>query len=161
MPTTKFQEIVFGLMMSVTMVYGMQVYNACLRHGGISVSSFFIPIDEMVLLTLIVFVIQTWVGVPLAKKLAFSFMNPKVTSRFLFTLTLSIFTVISMCPIMSMVATLMFKGIDSHVLTKWLGAFSLNLPMAFVWQIFIAGPLVRYLFKVVFVEKSELQKDSE
>ncbi len=153
MPTTKFQEIVFSFMMSVTMVYGMEVYNACLRYGGFTVSLFFIPLHEMVLLTLIVFVIQSWVGVPLAKKLTFSFINPKLTNRFLFTLIMSIFTVISMCPIMSMVATLMFKGVDSHLLTKWFNAFSLNFPMAFIWQIFIAGPLVRYLFKVIFIER--------
>jgi len=161
MPTNKLQELIFGLMMSITMVYGMEVYNSGIRHGVLSVSSFFIPIHEMILLTLIVYFIQSWVGIPLAKKMTLSLMNTKLTSHFKFSLLLSIFMVISMCPIMSMVATLMFKGIDSHLLFKWLIAFSFNLPMAFVWQIFIAGPLVRYLFKAIFTENSRFQKESE
>ena len=31
MPKTKLQEILFGLMMSVSMAYGMEVYNIALK----------------------------------------------------------------------------------------------------------------------------------
>jgi hypothetical protein len=98
---------------------------------------------------------------PTREKNDVEFNEYKINQHFKFSLLLSIFMVISMCPIMSMVATLMFKGIDSHLLFKWLIAFSFNLPMAFVWQIFIAGPLVRYLFKAIFTENSRFQKESE
>lgn len=36
MPKTKLQEILFGLMMSVSMAYGMEVYNIALKEGGLS-----------------------------------------------------------------------------------------------------------------------------
>ena len=36
MPKTKVQGILFGLIMSVSMAYGMEVYNIALREGGLS-----------------------------------------------------------------------------------------------------------------------------
>lgn len=33
MPKTKGQGLVFGILMSVTMAYGMEVYNAALKSG--------------------------------------------------------------------------------------------------------------------------------
>lgn len=36
MPKTKFQGIIFGLIMSITMAYGMEVYNVALKEGGLS-----------------------------------------------------------------------------------------------------------------------------
>ena len=36
MPKTKLQGVVFGFLMSVTMAYGMEVYNVALKEGGLS-----------------------------------------------------------------------------------------------------------------------------
>ena len=36
MPKTKLQGVIFGLIMSVTMAYGMEVYNVALKSGGLS-----------------------------------------------------------------------------------------------------------------------------
>ena len=36
MPKTKFQGIIFGILMSITMAYGMEVYNVALKEGGFS-----------------------------------------------------------------------------------------------------------------------------
>ena len=36
MPKTTVQGILFGLIMSVSMAYGMEVYNIALREGGLS-----------------------------------------------------------------------------------------------------------------------------
>lgn len=33
MPKTKFQGIIFGILMSITMAYGMEVYNVALKEG--------------------------------------------------------------------------------------------------------------------------------
>lgn len=33
MPKTKFQGIIFGLIMSYTMAYGMEVYNVAIKMG--------------------------------------------------------------------------------------------------------------------------------
>ena len=52
-----------------------------------------------------------------------------------------------MCPLMSFFATLLFK--DSHnanFIAIWVQTTALNYPMAFLWQLCAAGPLVRFLF---------------
>ena len=36
MPKTKFQEIIFGIMMVILMVFAMITYNISLQNGGIS-----------------------------------------------------------------------------------------------------------------------------
>lgn len=45
MPENTTQKTIFGIMVALCMVYGMEVYNACLRNGGLNTSSFFIPLD--------------------------------------------------------------------------------------------------------------------
>lgn len=37
MPKTRLQGIVFGVFMSITMAYGMEVYNVALKEGGLAV----------------------------------------------------------------------------------------------------------------------------
>ena len=39
MPKTRFQGLIFGLIMSVTMAYGMEVYNVALKSDGLSAMS--------------------------------------------------------------------------------------------------------------------------
>ena len=65
-----------------------------------------------------------------------------------------------MCPIMSLVATLLFK---EPSFGTWAHTFGCNLPMAFFWQIFFAGPLVRTIFGMIFKEKEEqvMKEESE
>lgn len=33
MPKTKFQGVIFGILMSMTMAYGMEVYNVAIKEG--------------------------------------------------------------------------------------------------------------------------------
>ena len=51
---------------------------------------------------------------------------------------------------MSPVATLLFKNPGKEVIAIWLQTTALNFPMAFFWQIFFAGPLVRKIFGAIF-----------
>jgi hypothetical protein len=53
-----------------------------------------------------------------------------------------------MCPMMSLVATLVFKADSAAPLyQKWLNTFAVNLPMAMSWQLLAAGPMVRGVVK--------------
>ena len=54
---------------------------------------------------------------------------------------------------MSLVATLLFKNAGSQIIAVWLETTVLNFPMAFCWQLFFAGPFVRFLFRNIFREK--------
>lgn len=154
MPKTKFQKVIFGIMMALVMVYGMEVYNASLRIGGLSNSAFIIPIYEMFMLVITVIVLETLIGGPLAQKLAYKFVDPEKDKPIVIILTISTMKVCCMCPMMSLCATILFLGVDSGIMSKWVHVAAFNFPMAFCWQIFFAGPLVRSLFKKLFAEQS-------
>ncbi len=154
MPETKFQKIFFGTLMSLFMVYGMEVYNAALRSGNLFYSSFIIPPDEMILLTAIVFIIQSLIGGPAARKLAFTIVSPDGRNAGLTIFAVSASTVVFMCPMMSFVATALFKGINGNLFIKWMTTMALNFPMAFCWQVFVAGPMVRFIHRKIFMRQS-------
>lgn len=58
-----------------------------------------------------------------------------------------------MCPTMSLAATILFKDPGANIIPIWLETTALNFPMAFFWQIFFAGPLVRTIFGAIFKER--------
>lgn len=64
------------------------------------------------------------------------------------TLSISSITVAFMCPLMSLVASLLFNfTISAECLTN---ICVRNFPMALFWQIFYAGPFVRFIFRLIF-----------
>lgn len=57
-----------------------------------------------------------------------------------------------MCPIMSLAATLIIKQpAAADFFAVWIQTTAFNFPMALCWQIFYAGPLVRLIFRMIFV----------
>ena len=78
-------------------------------------------------------------------------------------IAISVLSIILMCPCMSFAATLLFKNAGSQIIAVWLQTTVLNFPMAFFWQIFFAGPLVRTIFGMIFKEKEEqvMKEESE
>lgn len=63
---------------------------------------------------------------------------------------ISTITVILMCPLMSMIATLLFKNPGTELIALWMETTVLNFPMALFFQIVVAGPLVRTIFRGIF-----------
>ena len=127
------------------MVYGMEVYNSALRNGGMTNSQFLIPVGQLLLLMLTVIVLETIIGGPIARKLAFKMVDPEKTKPILVILAVQIMTVCIMCPMMSVVAAIAFKcGFSRELAAVWVQTVAMNFPMAFFWQIFVAGPLTRF-----------------
>lgn len=52
-----------------------------------------------------------------------------------------------MCPVMSLVATVLFK---EPSFGTWVHTFGCNFPMALCWQMFYCGPLSRAIFRLLF-----------
>ena len=64
-----------------------------------------------------------------------------------------------MCPIMSFIATVFISKPDmNQFIVTWLQSMVLSFPMALCLQLFYAGPLVRFIFSLVFKEKAEMKK---
>ena len=157
MPKTKLQGVIFGLIMSVTMAYGMEVYNVALKSGGLSAMTNRVFLDallEAAYMWIFVFVFSNlWgnrVGRALSAKLAAEGDSP-----FWRTVLTSSCTVLIMCPSMSLVAAVLFSVILAHgswnqLPAYWVGTVIKNFPMALLWNLFAAGPATRLLFRSIF-----------
>lgn len=150
MPKTKFQEVVFTIMMVFVMVYAMICYNISLNIGGMANHVFLDAFHELVIMGPVAFILDFFLYGSLSKKLAFRIVNPAEDKPIMIILAISSITVCLMCPSMSLVATLLFKNAGTEFIAVWLQTTALNFPMAFFWQIFFAGPLVRKIFGAIF-----------
>ncbi len=150
MPKTKFQEVVFSLLMAFAMVYAMELYNLALNAGGLTNQLFLQVFHDLVLLVCIVILLEKLIAGPLARKCAFQLFTPGVDKPVFVTLAVSVCTVCLMCPMMSCIATLLFQHPGNQFLAFWLQTTAKNFPMALCWQLFFAGPLVRFLFRRLF-----------
>jgi hypothetical protein len=147
MELTKMQKPVFSLLMALFMVYGMETYNHIIAGNP---NSFAIPFLELVGLMAVVILLQELIGGPIARKIAFKVVQPAQNKPLKVTIAVQIATVCLMCPMMSFVATVIFKAnIDMPLLQKWLTTFILNFPMAMFWQLLVAGPIVRGVVKKI------------
>ena len=108
MPKTLPQRIVFTIVMAIIMVYGMIVYNVALNTGGVTNATFGMALHEMPIMVPVAFVLEFFVVEKLATALAFTFMRPTDRPQFI-TYAISLMIVCIMCPVMSLVATLLFK----------------------------------------------------
>ena len=146
MPKTKFQEVIFTIMMVFVMVYAMICYNIALNTGGMDNSVFLAAFHELIIMGPIAFVLDFIIVSPLEKKKAFKMVNVKKDTPFHIVLAISFVSVAMLCPFMSFAATLLFKNAGNNIVAVWLETTALNFPMALCWQIFYAGPLVRWIF---------------
>lgn len=150
MPKNKFQDVIFTAIMATIMVYGMIVYNVALNMGGVRGETFIAALHEMPIMVPIAFILEFFVVGKIARMLAFTVMRPDDRPQFI-TYAISICICCIMCPIMSLIATILFK--DTKDFPTWIQTWGLNFPMAILYQMFYCGPLVRLIFRAIFREK--------
>lgn len=169
MPKNRIQGIVFGILMSVTMAYGMEVYNVAWKEGiptlagGFSNMTNDVFLDallEAAYMWIFVFVFSNLWGNRLGSKLAERLVDPSRDNAFLCTLVRSGCTVLVMCPTMSLVAAILFNVIMGgapavELPAIWVGTVIKNFPMALIWNIFAAGPVSRGVFARCFSHLGE------
>ena len=153
MPKTKIEDVIFTAIMATVMVYGMIVYNVALNTGGVvSGFTFLAATHELVFMAPIAFVLEFFVVSKLAAMLAFKVMRPTDRPQFI-TYAISICICCIMCPIMSLIATLLFK--ETKTFGTFIQTWAMNFPMALLYQLFYCGPLVRLIFRTIFREKKK------
>ena len=131
MPKTKFQNVVFTLMMSFLMVYAMICYNISMNIGGMTNQVFLMAFHEMIIMWPAAFILEFFLVDHLAHKLAFCMVTPQ-DRPIVITLAISIMIIAIMCPIMSFIATLLFKNAGKEFVAVWLQTTFLNFPVAHV-----------------------------
>ena len=173
---TKTQGIIFGVIMSYAMAYGMEVYNMAikmgfsLQPGGFSSMTnivfwealkeaaymgLFVLLLELRIMLPICFVMSFFFLDPLAQRIAFAQVAPGVDKPILVTLVRAGVTVALMCPTMSLVASILFSVILGgaswvQLPAIWVGTVLKNFPMAFLWNFFAAAPFSHWLFGKIF-----------
>ncbi|EGL19248.1 MULTISPECIES: hypothetical protein [unclassified Paenibacillus] len=157
MPTTKKENVYFGLMMCCGMVVGMMSYNL-VTNGLIGTISWKGILVQFVLCFITAFLVESFIVGPVAKKIAFSLPFDK-SKQVPLILSLSFFMVIGMVLIMSMygLATsyLLNPPVGTSLLESYFSLLVKNVSFALPLQLLIVGPTARYLFKR-FVKSEEI-----
>lgn len=167
MPKTKTQGIIFGLIMSYAMAYGMEVYNVAIKEGvtlsagGLSNMTNIIFLDALIeasYMGLFVFIISNLYGNRFGASFAAKHSDPERDNPYICQLLRQGATVGIMCPSMSLVASILFNVIlagnpVSQLPAIWVGTLLKNFPMAFFWNFFAAAPFSHWLFSKLFPKK--------
>ena len=162
MPNTNGEKIFFGILMSVLMALGMEVYNVAFKMsynampGGLSnmTNAVFPDALKEAAFMWILFVISELFGNRIGHALASRIIRPGKDNPFFITLMISGCTVLIMCPTMSLVASILFNVcLGGAPVTQlpaiWVGTVLKNFPMALLWNLCAAGPLTRLIFRGV------------
>lgn len=163
---SKKQGIIFGIIMSYAMAYGMEVYNVAikmgfdLQAGGFSNMTnivFWEALKEALYMGLFVFLFSNLWGNRLGAAFADRHCNPKQDNPYICQLLRQGGTVAIMCPTMSLVASILFNIILGgaswiQLPAIWVGTVLKNFPMAFLWNFFAAAPFSHWFFGKLFPE---------
>lgn len=167
MPKTKKQGIIFGLIMSYAMAYGMEVYNVAIKEGfNLNVGGLSTMVNQVFLGALIeasymgvfVFIFSNLWGNRLGAAFMARHCDPKKDNPYFCQIMRQAGTVAVMCPTMSMVASILFNIILAganpvNLPAIWIGTLIKNFPMAFFWNMFAAAPFTHWLFGRLFPER--------
>ena len=149
MPKTKLQEFIFTILMVIAMIYTMICYNIALNIGGMGNEVFLAAFHELVFMGPIAFVLDFFIVAHIATKKAFAIVDMEKNHPFMLVVAISSISVAFMCPLMSLVATILFKNAGNQIVAVWLQTTAFNFPMAFFAQIFFVGPFVRFIFSKI------------
>lgn len=141
--------MIFGTMMAAVMVLGMESYNLLLEAGGWHSGILRHLAREAVPMTLIVLSLQSFVAARIVHAVLVRRRRNSETprNRRRERLGMQLCTIAVMCPLMSLIAMLLFKSPSTGV---YFATLLRNLPMALCWQLLVAGPLVRFLYANIF-----------
>ncbi len=174
MPKNKVQGIIFGILMSATMAYGMEVYNVAWKMGiptmpggfsNMTNDVFLGALIEAAYMWLFVFLFSNLWGTRMGADLAAKLVDPEHDNAFLCTVVRSSCTVLVMCPTMSLVASILFNVILGgmpivQLPAIFVGTLIKNFPMALLWNLFAAGPITRLVFTKCFSHVGEKQEEA-
>lgn len=190
MPKNQFQRMAFAFLTVLVTVhayvfYSLYVVNGSVlmsvnqtdsvlaainSQGGVYMAGRFVPIWTVVIVEFILaYLLEVVMGSPLSFRLASKVFDPATSHHMMFETAIICATVGLMCPAMSFLAAILYYPYYSgfHFFTflaNWLKLVCLNFPFAFFSQLFFIQPLVRTVFKLIFVrgkEETIAQVDSE
>ena len=142
MPKPKLESIVFSAVTAWIMVYIMTLYNTVLATGTFVNAAFLAAFQGMWLEFILI-------SSRVAKHFAFRVVKPGDRPIFII-LAIQIFTVISQVALASILGVWHGYGFTSQFLPNYLVIYCRNFIMALPVQLFLAGPVARWLFRLLF-----------
>ena len=103
----------------------------------------------------VAFLLEFFIVDKLAHALAFRIVTPN-DRPIVITLAISAMIICIMCPVMSLIATVLFKNAGSNIISTWFQTTFFNFPVAFFWQMFYCGPCIRFIFGKMFPNKENV-----
>ena len=137
---SRITEAAFPVSMAICMAYGMELYNHVLMGAPLTPATLLSPLAELLPMAVAVLVVEKLIGSHIVDA-ALAKMGGAEGHALPAGIVMGMVTCLAMCPLMSMVATLVFKHPSiATVLPLWFGTFVRNLPFALVWALLVARP---------------------
>lgn len=150
MPKTRFQSFIFSIMMVFVMVFSMTTYTLSLNLGMFNSNVFILAFKEMWVEYVVVFCLIFFIISHSSKKLAFKAFHPSNYHPIITRSAIQCFTVCQIVPLITLFARIVHNGWTHDWLFQWIKLAVICFPMALCLQLFIAGPIVRFIFNKIF-----------
>ncbi|MCD8240772.1 MAG: hypothetical protein LUB58_05295 [Oscillospiraceae bacterium] len=165
MPKTKVQGVIFGLIMSYAMAYGMEVFNVAVKWGlgadlsGMTNGVFLGALEEASYMGLFVFLFSNLWGNRFGAWMMLRRCNPEKDNPFVCQIVRQGCTVAIMCPTMSLVASILFSVIlagrpVSQLPAIWAGTRIKIFPIAYFLNFFPSSPFTHVVFRLLFGKRN-------
>lgn len=149
MPKATIESIIFTAITAWIMVYIMTLYNTVLATSSFSNYTFLIALKGMWIEFIIIFLCAYFISSKVAKHFAFKVVNGK-DRQIVIIIMIQIFTVVSQVALASILGVYHGYGFTSNFIPDYLITYCKNFIMAFPVQLFIAGPIARKLFGLMY-----------
>lgn len=149
MPKTKFQSVIFTAVTAWIMVYIMTLYNTVLAMGDFTNATFLIALKGMWIEYIIIFLCAFFISSHVAKYFAFRVVKPG-DRPIAIIFAIQVFTVVSQVALASILGVYHGYGFTNQFIPNYLVTYCKNFIMALPVQLFIAGPIARWIFRSIF-----------
>ena len=156
MPKTRLESLFFTAITAWMMVYGMTLYNMVISTGVFTNYSFVIALKKMWIEFIIIFLLAYFVSSYIAKHFAFRVVQPGDRPIFII-FAIQIFTVVAQVAFASIIGVYHSYGFTANFIPDYICTYCRNFVMALPLQMFIAGPLARWIFRKVFLRKKKIK----
>lgn len=149
MPKTKFQSVIFTAVTAWIMVYIMTLYNTVLAMGNFTNATFLIALKGMWIEYIIIFLCAFFISSHVAKYFAFRVVKPG-DRPIAIIFAIQVFTVVSQVALASILGVYHGYGFTNQFIPNYLVTYCKNFIMALPVQLFVAGPIARWIFRSIF-----------
>ncbi len=152
MPKTKLESLFFTAITAWMMVYVMTLYNIVLASGQFTNRTFLLALRTMWVEYVIIFLLAYFVSSHIAK--IFAFRVVQAGDRPIFIIfAIQIFTVVAQVAFASVLGVWHGYGFTSNFVPDYLITYCRNFMMALPLQLFLVGPVARFIFRKVFIRR--------